>query len=134
MALVSITRLRLRRFIYEVPFVWHAVRSQLQARRADGNIALATRRTGNGTYWTLTVWRDLAAMRAYMGAGAHRAAMPKLMDWCDEAAVAHWESHAVALPSWSEAEERLARDGRLSKIKHPSPAHAAGWTLGTSRQ
>lgn len=92
------------------------------------------RRSGGGVYWTLTMWRDIAAMRAFMGSGAHRTAMPRLMHWCDEASVAYWDTDAATLPSWSDAKTRLAREGRLSKIAHPSPAHAAGQTMGSSPQ
>ena len=83
-------------------------------------------------YWTLTVWRDTAAMKAFMTSGAHLKAMPKLLEWCDEAAVSHWQQESEALPRWAEAEEHLAREGRLSKVRNPSPAHAAGKLLGTS--
>jgi hypothetical protein len=38
------------------------------------------------------------AMNGYRASGAHRATMPKLQHWCDEAAVAHWEQDAAALP------------------------------------
>ncbi len=134
MALVSITRLRLRSFIYELPFIWHAVRSRLQAARADGHLAMDLRRSGDGVYWTMTLWRDIAAMRAFMGSGAHRRAMPKLMHWCDEASVAHWESDETTLPGWDEGKARLAREGRLSKLLNPSPLHTAGQLLGSSQK
>jgi hypothetical protein len=128
MTRVSITRLRLRKMRFELPFVWHAMRSNAQARRADGCLALAVRRY-QGAYWTLTVWRDAAAVRAFMLAGAHRAAMPKLAQWCDEASVAHWEQEADALPDWIDAERRLATAGRTSTVLHPSPAQTAGETF-----
>jgi len=131
MSRVSITRLRLRRFIFEFPFAWHALRSQVQAQNADGCLALTLRRH-KGAYWTLTVWRDEAALRGFMMAGAHRKAMSKLSSWCDEASVGHWEQDGAALPSWAVAEDRMAREGRLSAVKHPSPAQAAGKILGSN--
>jgi hypothetical protein len=51
--------------------------------------------------------------------------MPKLIDFCDEAAVVHWMSDTLSVPEPSEAAERM-KVGRLSKVKHPSAAHAAG--------
>ena len=39
----------------------------------------------------LTAWDSREAMRAYMTTGAHRTAMPRLLDWCDEGSVAHWD-------------------------------------------
>ena len=128
---VSITRLRLRSAWFELPFAWHALRSQLQARKADGCLAVIARRTSGKTYWTLTLWRDAEVTRAYMVSGAHRTAMPKLMNWCDEASLAHWEQGGNELPLWAEAEHRLANEGRISKVAHPSPAQLAGKPLGS---
>jgi heme-degrading monooxygenase HmoA len=132
MPLVAITRLRLRSVIFELPFIWHAVPSGSQAKRADGCMNTVLRRAA-GAYWTMTMWRDAAAMRAYMTSGAHLKAMPKLIKWCDEAAVAHWQQDSTELPSWKEGEHRLAAEGRLSKVAHPSPAHLAGYILGSSK-
>ena len=132
MALIAVTRLRLRGVRYFFPFLWHTTRSYFQCRAAEGNVAAITRRHDDA-YWTLTVWRDKAAMRAFMTGGAHREAMPKLQHWCDEAAVAQWDQDSAVLPEWSEAEKRLRTEGRLSAVKHPSPAHASGATLGSSQ-
>lgn len=77
------------------------------------------------TFWTVTLWRDVEAMRTYRRAGAHLAAMPKLLGWCDEAAVATL-ADVEALPEPEEAARRLVAEGRLSKVRHPSPAHASG--------
>lgn len=134
MAHVSVTRLKLRKGRYFFPFLWHTIRSQIQARRADGLLNMTLRGGRGHVYWTLTVWRDTAAMKAFMASGAHLKAMPKLLEWCDEAAVGSWQQDSETLPSWAEGEERLARDGRLSKVRHPSPAHVAGQLHGSSTQ
>ena len=120
---VSITRIRLRRRRYEVPFLFGAMLAQFQAKRADGCFASVLRRH-RGAYWTMTVWRDAAATRAFMLSGAHRAAMPKLVRWCDEASLAHWERDNRHLPRWEEGERRLGQEGRISPVAHPSPAQA----------
>jgi heme-degrading monooxygenase HmoA len=123
--LVSVTRLRLRSVRYLPAFALATVRAQRQARRADGHLGMALLARGARTFWTLTAWRDEAAMRAFMIGGAHGAAMAKLKHWCDEAAVAHWTQSDAGLPSWEEAHRRLQADGRRSKVLHPSPAHEA---------
>jgi heme-degrading monooxygenase HmoA len=127
---VSITRLRLRSFWFELPFLWHAVRSDIQAKRADGCLGVNIRRT-DGAYWTMTLWRDTAAMRAFMLSGAHKDAMPKLQNWCSEASLTHWEQDDATMPTWDEGERHLATEGRVSHVKHPSPAQAAGNTSGS---
>ena len=127
---VSVTRLRLRSNWLLPAFFWHSFRSQRQAQANDGCFS-AIARYHKGAFWTLTVWRDYAATRAFMVGGPHRAAMPKLKTWCDEASLAHWEQETEARPRWSEAETHLRNEGRTSVVLHPSPAHAAGLTLGS---
>ena len=63
-------------------------------------------------------------MRKYMTTGSHKHAMPHLLDWCDEASVAHWTQIETELPSWGEADKRMRESGRVSKVRHPSPQHA----------
>jgi hypothetical protein len=63
-------------------------------------------------------------MKAFMHAAPHGPAMRKLLDWCDEASVAHWTQDAGDLPPWDEAHRRLEQNGRASKLHHPSAAHA----------
>lgn len=131
-AQVSITRLRIRAVRFLPLFFWHTFRSLKQARASDGCLAAAVNNF-DGAFWTITVWHDRAAMRAFLLSGAHRRAMPKLAGWCDEASLAHWDQEVAALPPWGEAAERLGREGRCSKVDHPSRAHAAGAALGSAR-
>jgi hypothetical protein len=49
--------------------------------------------------------------------------MPKLLEWCDEAAVVHWTQDCDQEPDWEEAHRRMRREGRASKVNHPSEAH-----------
>ena len=75
------------------------------------------------TYWTLTVWSSEQAMKKFRGANAHARAMPRLADWCDEGAYAHWIAAGDAIPIWEEAYEHLVAEGRLSRVTHPSENH-----------
>ncbi len=50
--------------------------------------------------------------------------MPRLMVWCDEASVVHWEQAETTLPTWAEADARMRAEGRPSKVRHPSSSHA----------
>lgn len=123
--IVSVTRLHLRSARFLFPFIVYSLRAMRQAKRSPGNIVSDARRDTHGGYWTRSVWRDADSMRAFMTSGAHQQAMPKLLDWCDEAALVHWEQQGDALPEWHEAHARLVRDGRRSKVRHPSPVHAS---------
>jgi len=126
MAFVSITRLRLRSFVYLPSFFRYAIPSNQQSVTAPGNLVTQTRQQGLKTFWTLTVWDDEASMRRFMTSGAHREAMPKLAQWCDEASSVHWLQESTELPSWAEVQQRMRSDGRVYPVKHPSPNHAAG--------
>lgn len=126
MTFISVTRLRIRSRRYLPPFIWHTFRSFIQARRAPGNLKATTKRAPDGAYWTLSAWESEASMRAYRNSGAHRKAMPKLLEWCDEAAVGHWEQERAELPDWRDARRLMLELGRISKVKHPSPEQAAG--------
>ncbi|MBF2080477.1 MAG: hypothetical protein IGR76_18645 [Synechococcales cyanobacterium T60_A2020_003] len=121
---VSVTRLRLRSPWTLPAFYWYTGRSFRQVKNAPGHLASTPRRQPNFTFWTLTVWHDQAAMRAYRSSGAHRQAMPKLATWCDEASYTHWEQQGASLPTWEVAESQMKSEGHFSPVKHPSSAHA----------
>src|SRR4051812_28167891 len=102
MALFAVTRLHLRSTRFLPEFVWRSWRALSQARRADGCLAAMVRNQPGLVFWTCTVWRDVDAMRAFMKGGAHKSAMPKLLNWCSEASLVHWEEPLGSLPSWDE--------------------------------
>jgi quinol monooxygenase YgiN len=133
-AFISYTRLRLRRWYYVPAFLVQAGRSMRQARRAPGYITGALsadlRRT---TFWTVTVWSDEAAMRAYRSSGAHRTVMPRLAQWCDEAAVANHAAADETLPTGEAALKHMQQHGRVSRVRYPTPTHAAGETVPDGR-
>ena len=133
MVFVSVTRLPLRAYRTFLLFAWQTWWVNRQIARATGCLRSDVRGGPDGIFWTKSLWRDEAAMRAFMASGAHLKAMPKLKHWCDEASAAHWSQESSDL-SWTEAEGRLAEHGWTSKVLHPSPAHAAGSTLGSPRR
>jgi hypothetical protein len=84
-------------------------------------VAGAVQRDPELAFWTLTVWRDEHAMRAYGASGAHRNAMPHLADWADEANVGHWSQPGSNLPDWSDAVRRLRAEGRPLTLRYAVP-------------
>lgn len=123
MPLVSITRLRVRSGRYLPAFFFAALRSAFQARRAKDNLAVTILREAHNTYWTRSLWANEAAMTSFMLSGVHRTVMPKLLKWCDEASVARWTQDSPQQPTWDEVHQRMQRDGRTSRVNHPSEAH-----------
>jgi heme-degrading monooxygenase HmoA len=122
MPVMSVTRLRVRSWRFLPVFLIAAMRSGRQASRADGNLAVSVFRDRRNAFWTLTSWDSEASMKAFILAAPHGPAMLKLLEWCDEAALAHWTQNDPELPSWTEAHKRLLRYGRPSKVNHPSDA------------
>lgn len=123
--ILSVTRLRVRSALLLLPFVFRTFQTQRQVVRAPGfaggRLLIDKRRT----FWTLTAWESEKAMRDFRGSGAHKDAMPRLVDWCDEASVVHWTSERSIIPFWPEAVDRMRQQGRPSRVAHPSADHEA---------
>jgi hypothetical protein len=122
---ISITRLRLRSIWFLPGFARQAIGSLHQAQSSSGFLKGSLLRDRSLTFWTMTAWESQESMLRFMTAGKHKAAMPRLLDWCDEASVVHWEQTSAELPSWAEADDRMRSQGRASKVRNPSPQHAS---------
>ena len=131
---VSITRLRVRSIFLMPLFTYHAMRTMTQAQKADGVTSVETRFEKNNVVWTKTVWNEESQMKKYRGSGAHQIAMRMLSEMCSEASVARWQQESTDLPTWEEAHRRMLSEGKLSKVKHPSPLQVAGKTAPDTMQ
>lgn len=129
MPLASITRLRVRSIRYLPEFLLRALASVRQARGISGCLSADVRREVKLIFWTRTLWRDEHSMRAFMMSGAHRSVMPKILHWCDEASVTHWQQDSDDPPDWPTAESKMRTEGRISRVGHPSAAHRRGETV-----
>ncbi len=124
MPVISVTRLRVRTFRFLPGFALHTLRALRQVRAAPGFRGGTVLRDRDCAFWTLTAWDDADSLQTYLTTAAHRAAMPHLAQWCDEACVVRWEQEAAALPSWPEADRRMRDSGRTARVRSPSPLHA----------
>ena len=97
-----------------------------QAKHAAGSLGVKLRIPEGLAFWTLTVWQDESAMNSFRITLPHRDAMPKLFEWCDEAAAVHRNQESAELPDWETAERRMAESGRLSNVNHPPADQRAG--------
>ena len=122
--LVSVTRLRLRSARFLPLFLWNTLRVNRQTMRAPGFRCGMLLVDARRTFWTVTLWDNEAALRAYRNSGPHKAVMPRLANWCDEASVARWTQNSDDLPDVAEAHRRMVNEGRASPLRHPSDNHA----------
>jgi hypothetical protein len=121
MPFVSVTRLHVRSWRYLPAFLVASLRALFQAKRRREiflrpSSAMRISPSGRARYGTENQACVALCFRAPTGD------MPRLLDWCDEAAVVHWTADDAQPPSWPEAHRRLQADGRPSKVKFPSEA------------
>lgn len=126
MPFISVTRLRVRSVFSLLPFLKANEASVKSLLQTKGLILGKELIDKNLTFWTLTLWEDEEAMRQFRNGNAHRAAMQKLPEWCDEASYHHWQQEEKSLPAWDIASGKLIREGKLTKVKAPSELQKTG--------
>jgi hypothetical protein len=107
---VMASRFRLRR-LRDVPrFFLDAMRIHRQVRAADGALGVSlVAHPLRREFFTLSAWRDRAAVDALVRAEPHRSAMGRYHAVMADAVFRFWEAEPDALPpSWEDAFRRLA--------------------------
>jgi quinol monooxygenase YgiN len=108
---VSVTRLRLRRWRDTPAFLRAALRLRRDLAREPGAVTLGlAAQPWARTYWTLSAWRDEAALQAYVRSPGHAAAMRRFRPVMTDATSARWTREG-GRPSWDEARRRVADAG-----------------------
>jgi len=133
MPVISLTRLRVRSLRFLPGFAWYTFQSKRQLVRSPGFISGTLGSAPGLAFWTVSAWDSEDAMKRFRDTDWHKRAMPKLLHWCDEASVARWTQDAPALPDRNAMLERMTAIGRVSKVRHPTAAHAAGKTVPDGR-
>jgi hypothetical protein len=108
-AVVMASRFRLRR-LRDVPrFFLDAMRIHKQVRAADGALGVSlVAHPLQREFFTLSAWRDRAAVDALVRAEPHRSVMGRYHPLMVDAAFRFWEAPPDALPpSWDDARQRL---------------------------
>ena len=124
MAVIAVTRLRLRDHAYLEEFFEAAVALLEQANNSAGVLGADVLTEENDAWWTTTAWQDAASMAAFVNTEPHLSTMARLDDWCDEATFVDWDQAGPDLPDWQTAFERLTADGQSATLRHPSDANA----------
>ena len=101
---------------------------ETQIESTPGALAYSLQRLAIGRdFWTLSLWSDQRSMRAFVGAGSHRAAA----DWLDPATKAagtytQWEAPQPSL-RWAEAYERLGLPPPRGHVLAAPTSIPVGW-------
>src|SRR5689334_22896127 len=100
MYFVSATRLRVRSIFFLIGFM-RANEASVKFLLTTPGFAKGKELTDKGlVFWTVTVWKDEAAMKVFRNSPPHRKAMQKLPDWCNEASYTHWVQEEDTIPDW----------------------------------
>jgi hypothetical protein len=97
-----------------------------QAKNAEGNLGIRLRKTGGLRFWTLTIWENENALKAYRNIILRGKVMLRARHWFDENSAAHWEQESTGMPSWEDAASLLKEHGHLSKVDQPSGTQKSG--------
>jgi hypothetical protein len=124
-AIVSVTRLRLRSFRFILHLHWVVRKIQRSLEKTPGFVHGKLLADRHRAFWTMTLWKDATGMLAFRSSRVHTSAFTYLNKWCDEASVVHWETNDETLPSWEEAHRRMSESGKSVPLKLPSADHRA---------
>jgi hypothetical protein len=123
MAVIVVTRLRLRDPALLDEFFTHAAAVLEQAQKSAGNLGADALADANNAWWSVTSWRERPPMEAFVGQEPHLSTMALLDHLCDEATFVDWEQASPDLPDWPTSYRHLVADGQVADLTNPSPAH-----------
>jgi hypothetical protein len=123
MAVIVVTRLRLKDPAFFEEFFASAVAVVEQAQNSEGNLGADVLAEANNTYWTRTAWEGHDSMNAFVGGPPHLQTMSRIDEWCDEATFVEWEQADAALPDWQDSYGRLVASGQGATLTHATEAH-----------
>ena len=123
MAVIVVTRLRLKDPALLDAFFTDAVAAIEQAQKSEGNLGTDALADANNAWWTVTAWQDKQRMRSYVSTDPHRSIVSHLDRFCDEATFVDWEQDAADLPDWQTNWRHLVADGLAADLTQPSASH-----------
>jgi hypothetical protein len=125
MAIIAVTRLRLRDRSFQDAFFAASVGVLEQATSAAGNLGADAMAEDDDVWWTVTAWRDRSSMRGFVAAEPHASTMASVDEWCDEATFVEWTQYEAALPNWVTSHAHLVAAGVSADLPHATPENAS---------
>jgi hypothetical protein len=116
-AVVMASHFRVRHLRHVPRFFLDSLRIHRQVRAADGAFGVSLiARPLHREFFTLSAWRDRAAVNALVRAEPHVGAMRRHRAAMAESTFVFWEVPGAALPvPWTEARRRLDAEARVSR-------------------
>jgi quinol monooxygenase YgiN len=106
-AVIVVTRLRLKVPGLLDEFFGDAVAAIEQAQKAEGNLGANALADADNAWWSVSSWESRAPMLAFVGSQPHQAIMGRLDHYCDEATFVDWEQPGGDLPDWQTSYQHL---------------------------
>ena len=123
MAVIVVTRLRLKDPALLDDFFTDALAAIEQAQKSDGNLGVDALADANNAWWSVTSWQERRLMHSYVRTEPHRTIQSHLDRYCDEATFVDWEQDSADLPDWQTNWRHLVADGQAAELSQPSAAH-----------
>jgi hypothetical protein len=123
MAVIVVTRLRLKDPALLDDFFTDALAAIEQAQKSDGNLGVDALADANNAWWSVTSWQERRLMQSYVRTEPHRTIQSHLDRYCDEATFVDWEQDSADLPDWPTNWRHLVADGQAAEISQPSATH-----------
>jgi hypothetical protein len=123
MAVIVVTRLRLKDPALFDDFFTDAVAAIEQAQKSDGNLGVDALADADNAWWSVSAWQERRPMQSYVRGEPHQTIRSKIDHYCDEATFVDWEQDSPDLPDWQTNWRHLVADGLAAVLTQPSAAH-----------
>jgi heme-degrading monooxygenase HmoA len=122
-AVIVVTRLRLKDAALLDEFFTDAVAALEQAQKSEGNLGVNALADANNAWWSVSSWRARDPMQAFVNSEPHLSITARLDHYCDEATFVDWEQDSPDLPDWQTSWRHLTADGQVAGLTQPSAAN-----------
>jgi hypothetical protein len=122
-AVIVVTRLRLKDAALLDEFFTDAVAVLEQAQKSEGNLGVDALADANNAWWSVSSWRAGDPMQAFVNSEPHLSITARLDHYCDEATFVDWEQDRPDLPDWQTSWRHLTADGQVAELTQPSAAN-----------
>src|SRR4029079_3532678 len=119
MAVIVVTRLRLKDPALLDDFFTDALAAIEQAQKSDGNLGGAALADANNACVSVASWQERRLRQPSVRTDPHRTIQSHLDRYCDEATFVDWEQDNADLPDWPPDLLHPGTDGPGAPLHHP---------------